>query len=356
MSHHRKSELDANGGAAAALAARDAERLLRFVSDAEELGGDDPFAPPVLEQLGGMLGADWIGYEERDFVGRRCLVQYEHPELPGVELDPDAARCFCEEDPFRRYHLSGHFNAIRLSDLLPPRLLQRTRYYGLVLAPLGITDSLALAIPSAASHSKRFLLDRHGGHFGKRERTVLDHLQPHFGRLWRVAHTRRRLRAAITGLDFASEEDKRGVILLAPDGRIEFASPPAQRLMRDYFGPPDKTELPAALAEWLDSGAATLHLRLDDRRVTVERSGDALLLEEARDELGLSPREREILDWVARGRTNSEIAEALWIAPTTVRKHLENIYAKLGVRTRTAAAVRFLGAGDDQARHETTVG
>jgi DNA-binding CsgD family transcriptional regulator len=61
------------------------------------------------------------------------------------------------------------------------------------------------------------------------------------------------------------------------------------------------------------------------------------------DELDLTPREREILAWIACGLTNSEIAETLWIAPNTVRTHLENIYAKLGVHTRTAAAARLLG-------------
>jgi DNA-binding CsgD family transcriptional regulator len=52
--------------------------------------------------------------------------------------------------------------------------------------------------------------------------------------------------------------------------------------------------------------------------------------------------EQQILAWVARGKTNPEIAEILWITPSTLRKHLENVYAKLGVRTRTAAAARFL--------------
>jgi DNA-binding NarL/FixJ family response regulator len=39
--------------------------------------------------------------------------------------------------------------------------------------------------------------------------------------------------------------------------------------------------------------------------------------------------------------TNPEIAEALSVTPSTVRKHLENVYAKLGVRMRMAAAARF---------------
>lgn len=62
-----------------------------------------------------------------------------------------------------------------------------------------------------------------------------------------------------------------------------------------------------------------------------------------RDDLGLTPRETEILDLVAEGKTNPEIAKILGIAPTTVRRHLENVYAKLGVHTRTAAVTHCLG-------------
>ena len=59
--------------------------------------------------------------------------------------------------------------------------------------------------------------------------------------------------------------------------------------------------------------------------------------------LPLTRREREILGWVERGKTNAEIAEILWLSPSTVRKHLENAYGKLGVRTRTAAVARMRG-------------
>jgi DNA-binding CsgD family transcriptional regulator len=51
----------------------------------------------------------------------------------------------------------------------------------------------------------------------------------------------------------------------------------------------------------------------------------------------LSAREREILGLVASGMTNREIAAVLFIAPGTVRKHLDNVYAKLGVRSRAQA-------------------
>jgi DNA-binding CsgD family transcriptional regulator len=58
---------------------------------------------------------------------------------------------------------------------------------------------------------------------------------------------------------------------------------------------------------------------------------------------GLTPRQLEILRWVARGRTNGEIARLLTISPGTVRKHLDNVFATLGVNSRTAAATLVFG-------------
>ena len=155
------------------------------------------------------------------------------------------------------------------------------------------------------------------------------------------------LRAAFDCLDSPSEQDGHGVVVLAPGGRIAFASPPARRLLRDYVGESRGADLPPLLADWLESGAPVLTHVDGGRRLTVRRSGDALLLEETCDLLGLTPRESQILAWVARGKTNREVAELLWIAPSTVRKHLENVYAKLGVTTRTAAVARFLGVLED---------
>ena len=57
----------------------------------------------------------------------------------------------------------------------------------------------------------------------------------------------------------------------------------------------------------------------------------------------LTAREHEILIWVSRGKTNYEVAAILWISANTVRKHLENIYAKLGVSNRAGAVGVLLG-------------
>jgi DNA-binding response OmpR family regulator len=62
--------------------------------------------------------------------------------------------------------------------------------------------------------------------------------------------------------------------------------------------------------------------------------------------LQLTQRESEVLMWIARGKSNRDIAEILDLSPRTVNKHLEQIYAKLGVENRASAAamaVRTLG-------------
>jgi DNA-binding CsgD family transcriptional regulator len=59
---------------------------------------------------------------------------------------------------------------------------------------------------------------------------------------------------------------------------------------------------------------------------------------------GLTERERDVLALVAEGFTNREVARRLFISPATVRTHLEHVYEKLGVRTRTAAVRVFIAA------------
>ena len=327
----------------ASLAARDAERVLRFVADAGELGGDDPFAPPFLERLGGLVGADWAGYSECDLVRGRSLVLHESPRLDELWASVDGD--LMSRGPLKLRHRAGRFGAARESALVPRSVLRRTPYYLSVLEPLGVTDAMCVALPPSTLHSKLFTFDRFGGEFGERETQVLDLLEPHLRHLWRSARTRRRLSAALAALDRPAERS-RGVVILAPIGRVDFASSSARRLVRTYFGATHGAALPPEVVAWLETGRPTLERSLGDRRLTIDRAGDALLLEETHDALGLTAREREVLGWVARGKTNAEVAEVLWISPTTVRKHLEHIYAKLGVRSRTAAVTRFLGVLD----------
>ena len=59
-----------------------------------------------------------------------------------------------------------------------------------------------------------------------------------------------------------------------------------------------------------------------------------------RQRFGLTQRESEVLVWIARGKANRDIGEILGLSPRTVNKHLEQVYAKLGVENRASAAIK----------------
>jgi DNA-binding CsgD family transcriptional regulator len=52
----------------------------------------------------------------------------------------------------------------------------------------------------------------------------------------------------------------------------------------------------------------------------------------------LTKRESEVLYWATKGKTNKDIADILAASPRTINKHLEHVFVKMGVETRTAAA------------------
>ena len=73
---------------------------------------------------------------------------------------------------------------------------------------------------------------------------------------------------------------------------------------------------------------------------TVDQRSDRDFYPEADPDRRLSRRENQVLDVVAEGASNGEIAQRLSISPGTVKKHLENIFGKLDVASRTAALAR----------------
>jgi DNA-binding CsgD family transcriptional regulator len=322
-----------------ALARGDERRLLSFIAEADTFGGEHPFEGEFLAQLGKLVPADWIGYDEWiTSCGEAASNHFVRPGDEQIYSDVDweaVDPLFETEDPVLREFRLGRFGALKFSDFLGRRDLQRNPLYNLLLAPLGLRDSLAVRLPiGPATWTKRFCFDRGGGDFGTRDRAVLEILSPHLVRLYRAGVNQRRLHEALAVYEAAEA----AVVLLEPGERIAFASTAARQLLQRYFGR-NGAALPEPLESWLrDGGSEPLLTSAGDRVLAIELVDEALLLEERRQLPPLTAREREILELVAEGRTNAEIAERLWISRGTVRKHLDNIYAKLGVHTRTAAA------------------
>jgi DNA-binding CsgD family transcriptional regulator len=162
-----------------------------------------------------------------------------------------------------------------------------------------------------------------------------------------------------------------GLIVLTRTGRVQLWTEQARQWVADYFAPPAGVgaRLPAPLQRWVTQQCARSG-HVQDRRpspssLLVERTGKQLvicllaptggkgcflLLEEQPlassagplQALGLSRQEAAVLWWVTQGKTSPEVAACLAIGVRTVEKHLEHIYRKLGIKTRTAAARRAL--------------
>jgi len=203
----------------------------------------------------------------------------------------------------------------------------------------GCVDRMWIGIPGLSYTG--VALDRGGRPFGERDRLLARVLQPHLTDLWREASVRRRLRAAHSLLD---RDASSGFVFIGHGMTVEFASPSAQRLLREFFGA-ETVRLPGLIVDWLANRThEPLVSRAEGRVLVVEadRDGSALMLSE-RPAVAeqLTPREREIMRCVADGFSNAEIARRLWIAPSTVRKHLENIFDKVGARSRTAALAKL---------------
>jgi DNA-binding CsgD family transcriptional regulator len=150
------------------------------------------------------------------------------------------------------------------------------------------------------------------------------------------ASVRRRLRIALSALDHMQDE---GILRLDAAGRIVCASGSAKRILRDFVETP-AVRLPQQIADWHENACGTLVIAADGSTLVVEATegGSALLLTEQPSGVRtLTPRENDVMRCVEDGLSNNEIARRLRIQPPTVRKHLEHVFDKLGVQSRTAA-------------------
>jgi len=155
----------------------------------------------------------------------------------------------------------------------------------------------------------------------------------------------------------------RFLLAVSRQGKIMWATPQAQKLLADTLSAKadDELELPESMLQWLEqaqaggSGAKAPALASfpNNSQLQLQYMGklgpNEFLLRLAKDagsdtpasfrsDLGLTSREGEVLSWLSKGKTNRDIAQILGLSPRTVDKHLEQIYAKLGVENRTAAA------------------
>ncbi|MDB5930209.1 MAG: two component transcriptional regulator, LuxR family [Polaromonas sp.] len=153
------------------------------------------------------------------------------------------------------------------------------------------------------------------------------------------------------------------------EGKLIWQTPLARELLMRYYGT-TAPQTPEPVLDWLRQHLADAQQQIEPPRLTIEQGprrltfrlhqqtednddgGDWLIvMREISDDavveaialsFKLTAREAEVLYWVVKGKVNRDIGDILGASPATVKKHLERVYAKLGVETRTAAAGRAM--------------
>jgi DNA-binding NarL/FixJ family response regulator len=170
----------------------------------------------------------------------------------------------------------------------------------------------------------------------------------------------RQMKQARTALDAFGQAT---IAVRAADGRLVWQTPLARKLLRDYFAV-EHEQTPPRLIAWIgeaqqatregreppvlvaDASRRLLASLHDPSRLghegewllVLHEENHAAAMESLVAAFRLTTREAEVLYWVTKGKTNKDIGDILGTSPRTVNKHLEHVFDKLGVETRTAAA------------------
>lgn len=285
---------------------------------------------------------------------------------------PDNAReifaRLAHEHPLLNYtSATGDGSAKRVSDFWSTEEFHRSRIYQQIYRPMGVEYQVAITLSAPKPTVVALALSREDEDFSERDQLVLDVLRPHFAQAWRSASDRERLAALLEAAARAIGEQGWGVVLLSEPP--EEVTPGALATLSRYFGAPAVGEaLPAPILRWLEdlgretSPAQPLELKrplssvVEGGRLVARYLGvlpgqaGAIVLRERGladqrerfEALALTRREAEIVRLVTTGASNVAIALSLEISPGTVKKHLDNIYAKLGVSGRGALTALVL--------------
>lgn len=269
-----------------------------------------------------------------------------------------------------QYQTTGAGDAQTISDFVTWDEWQKREIYRNVMKPIGVGESMSFAVHSSTLTLAFFVLSRELPDFTPRDRAVCNLLRPHLTQALENAQTFTAARAVATLVTGAISTLQYGLVIADSEGHVRHANDFANELLDRYFpGPAEQPrKLPNVVIAWLKENLRNALLPITPFRLgrseanlrvrLAERETDCvLLLEETGPQpdarrlvqLGLSPREAEVLYWVTQGKSNEQVASILGISRRTIDKHLENVYTKLGVEARGPAmclAAAALGRDD----------
>jgi DNA-binding CsgD family transcriptional regulator len=322
----------------------------------------ETFGREVISLLQAAVSCDSCSYNEIDL--KKGVNGYiSHPATPRLADHRQVFNHYIHEHPLlspERYAGKRLRGAWKLSDLVDRREFVRLGIYNEYFRPLGIEDQIGFALAPPDTQRLRataVALNRSRRDFSERDRLCLTFLRPHLRQAFANAGQFSRMKGDFALLARGMEVLNRAVVLLDARGAVRYASADARRVLTEACGGAalKNGRIPEDIERWLRERENGSDLRVRTPLVIqafsahiVVRSiagpyGQLLLFESDPPpapgfaELGLTPREAEVLWWTCCGKTNADIAAILDVSRRTVEKHLERIYPKLGVETRAAA-------------------
>ncbi len=370
-------------------ARQDFEGVLEFVRDLYDHHGLEDFADRTMGSLLRIVAAERVVYGDFD-IERQCA---RFGMQPSVVRDHDGtvdgivngALSGLEQSfglhPLYRYYLqTGDGCAQKLSQVMTKSQFQRYCSRDEFARQLGAKYQMGIFWVAGPTVVTAVILTRSQRDFSARERALMGSLYPHLIQAFRNTASLNRVCRDMDELFQLLEGPTSSVIVLAGDGRVKRWTRQAQTWIAQYCRTPfpaGEDRLPDCFADWhrgqlalvaqetlAPSPREPLVVKKNGRQLAVQlipdqfRDEHLLLLNEkpgdtswrALGEHGLTPRESEVLAWVAKGKTNAEVGIILQLSDRTVQKHLEHVYRKLGVETRTTATVRALSMLDAGSR------
>jgi DNA-binding NarL/FixJ family response regulator len=332
----------------ARLRASDVRAVLAFVEEAHATDGPEPFTSELLGRLAELVPCESVFVNERDLGRRELLTEVvwcAEPEV-GCEWPWEDDWTLIARHPLNVYRRrTRDFGVVHMSDLYSRGTRVRGQIFPEYCGEFGIVDISGIVLGRSDTYTLNLGLESNDRDFTERDRSILELVRPHLCCAYRYARERRLATAALVALENDDDETAPAVLVLGTGG-IAFASTRARQLLEAYFEHPG-TGLPDELHDWLSdvSGHGRPYTKVRvGRRLIVDvdpRNRTVLLLREEPMVAALTLREWDVMRCVGAGLSNAEIGRSLCVTPGTVRKHLENIYAKLGVRSRTAALAKL---------------
>lgn len=339
--------------------------LQAILDCAHALYGHDDFAtfPQFLiELMPNVLPGAYTGYTEVDPLNRRIPRVYVTPFLDLEKWTPIFEPLVRQHPVIMYSQETGDGTAHQISDFLSQQEYHRLALYNDFYKTIGVEDQLSISLPAPTGSVIGLSISRDSWKFSERDREIMNALRPHLLQAYRNAAIKTQLADAARAAQDALNHLPVGVVKLDRNHRVKLITQPAQRLLKTYYG--NNGALPEEITNYARSLAGVpgppLTIRRDRSHLIVQTlapdgtTGELTLLlsdhpsappkpATARARyFGLTAREAEVLDWLAEGKSNSEIAIILSISPRTVQKHLEHAFEKLSVESRSAALLRLL--------------